>query len=103
MSYSLKNGQPRLPFPTRKVGTPPSQIEIYIIPDNEKEAVLEELYPFVDVPPLTEERFDLHMDKKFIVKDFMVTRENGMNFLVSPYYLEGGGSVIDWMPADFCW
>jgi len=100
MNYSLQNEDTRLPFSTRKVGNAHNQIEIYIIPENEKEAVLKELYPFDDVPPLNEERFDLHMGKNFIVKDFMVTRENNMNFLVSPYYLEGGGSVIDWMPTN---
>jgi hypothetical protein len=43
---------------------------------------------------------DIHADKKFRVKDFMVTREGGMNMLVSPYYFESGGSVIDCIPAD---
>jgi hypothetical protein len=40
---------------------------------------------------------DLHSGKKFLVKDFRVTWEYGMNYLVSPYYPESGGSVIDWV------
>lgn len=45
--------------------------------------------------------YDIHEGKKFVVKDFMVTREGEANFLVSPYYFESGGSVIDWEPIDY--
>jgi hypothetical protein len=69
--------------------------------NRKKGEVLKELYPFIPVPSLDEERYDLHADKTFKVKDFCVTRERGMNFLVSPYYFESGGTVIDWMPVDF--
>ena len=44
--------------------------------------------------------YDIHANKKFIVKEFLVAREDGMNLLVSPYYFESGGSVIDWEPVD---
>ncbi len=93
--------EPRLPFPTRTGQVPGSKVEVYVIPDRKKGEVLKELYPFIPVPSLDEERYDLHADKTFKVKDFCVTREGGMNFLVSPYYFESGGTVIDWMPADF--
>lgn len=33
--------------------------------------------------------------------EFKVVREGGRNYLVSPYYYESGGTMIDWMPADF--
>ena len=39
----------------------------------------------------------MHAEKTFRVKDFMVAREGQMNFLVSPYYFESGGSAIDWV------
>ena len=87
----------RLPFPTRRVRSGDREIEEYVIPEASKAEVLRDLYPFEPVPALDEERYDLHEGKKFVVKDFRVTRENGMNFLVSPYYLQSGGSVIDWM------
>jgi len=29
-----------------------------------------------------------------------VTWEHGMNYLVSPYYPESGGTVIDWMDEN---
>jgi hypothetical protein len=38
--------------------------------------------------------------KKFSLREFRVTREGGMNCLVNPYYEEGGGTVIDWVPPD---
>jgi hypothetical protein len=43
----------------------------------------------------------MHFDKTFVVKDFRVTWEHGMNYPVSPYYLEGSGTVIDWVDEDW--
>jgi hypothetical protein len=93
--------EPRLPFETKKMRVNGGVIEEYIIPEEQKADVLDQLYPFEPVPALDEERYDLHEGKKFLIKDFRVTRENGMNYLVSPYYANSGGSVIDWMPADW--
>lgn len=93
------DGEPRLPFPTKPLVINGTKIEEYIIPDEKKAEVLKQLYIFKPVPKLDEERFDLHSGKKFRVRDYRVTREDGMNFLVSPFYEEGGGTVIDWMPA----
>jgi hypothetical protein len=75
--------------------------EEYVIPLNAKKAVLDRLSPFVEKPELTEELFDLHEEKKFLVADFKVVRENGLNLLVSPYYYSSGGTIIDWVPADW--
>jgi len=30
-----------------------------------------------------------------------MTREDGHNILVNPYYASSGGSAIDWMPPGF--
>jgi hypothetical protein len=88
----------RLPYPTQpmyfEIG---SSVEEFIIPEEDKEIVLAQLYPFSPIPKLTDEMYDLHADKTFIVKDFRVTWEHRMNYLVSPYYPESGGTVIDWM------
>lgn len=92
--------EPRLPFPVKAVHIPSGTIEVYVIPDEKRAAVLEELYPFIPVPSLDEDMYDLHAEKKFKVRDFCVTREGRMNSLVSPYYFESGGTVIDWVPAD---
>ena len=72
-----------------------------MIPDEKREEILKKLYPFEGVPSLDEEKFDLHEGKLFQVREFRVTREHRMNFLVSPYYPNSGGSVIDWMPPEF--
>ena len=88
----------RLPYPTQPLfllnGT---CVEEFLIPEEDKEIVLAQLYPFSPIPQLTDVLYDLHADKTFVVKDFRVTWEHGMNFLVSPYYPESGGTVIDWM------
>jgi hypothetical protein len=90
---------PRLPFPTKPLQIDDYTVEEYIIPEDKKETVLKALYPFVPLPSMSAVRLDLHTGKKFRVRDFRVTREGNMNCLVSPYYEEGGGTVIDWVPA----
>ena len=90
----------KLPFPTRPLKVGNDLVEEYIIPDDKKQEVLEQLYLFDPVPSLQEELFDLHEGKTFIVRDYRVTWERGQNWLVSPYYPSSGGTVIDWLPAD---
>ena len=91
----------RLPYATRPLYFPDgSFVEEFIIPDEDRELVLEQIYPFSPIPKLTYEMIDIHVDKIFTVKDFRVTWEYGMNYLVSPYYPEGGGTVIDWMDPN---
>ena len=91
----------RLPYDTQPMYFPNGiWVEEFIIPEEDKEIVLEQLYPFSPIPKLTDKMYDIHADKTFIVKDFRVTWEHGMNFLVSPYYPESGGTVIDWMDQD---
>ena len=102
MNDDFFNNEPpldeKLPYPTRPMFFPDgTSVEEFIIPEEDKEIVLEQLYPFSPIPKLTDEIFDIHAEKTFIVKDFRVTWEHGMNFLVSPYYPESGGTVIDWM------
>lgn len=87
----------RLPYQTRPMYFPNgASVEEFIIPDEDRELVLEQLYPFSPIPKLTDVMYDIHAEKTFMVKEFRVTWEHGMNFLVSPYYPESGGTVIDW-------
>lgn len=91
----------RLPYQTRRLYFPNgSFVEEFIIPDEDRELVLAQLYPFSLVPKLSDQMIDIHVGKVFTVKDFRVTWEHGMNYLVSPYYPEGGGTVIDWMDPN---
>jgi hypothetical protein len=91
----------KLPYPTKPMYfADGSSVEEFIIPEEDREIVLEQLYPFSPVPTLTDEMYDLHADKMFVVREFRVTWEHGMNYLVSPYYPESGGTVIDWMDQD---
>lgn len=100
MRRPLHYGHEKLPFPTRPLKVQGDTVEEYIIPDDRKAEVLEKLYMFRPVPSLDEEYFDVHEGKKFLVRDFRVTREGRCNVLVSPYYPNSGGTVIDWIPAD---
>lgn len=98
---SIIDAGPVLPYSLRVLPMrygPPAQE--YVIPDAEREAVLQQLYPFYPCPGLQEIRYDLHEEKNFRVGDYKVIRENGRNFLVSPYYSHSGGMVIDWMEGE---
>lgn len=101
MDENLPLDEP-LPYPTRPLFFSDGEcVEEFIIPEEDKEIVLELLYPFSPIPKLTDTMYDLHADKTFIVRDFRVTWEHGMNYLVSPYYPESGGTVIDWVDENW--
>ena len=92
----------KLPYQTRPLFfSNGASVDEFIIPDEDRELVLEQLYPFSPIPKLTDVVYDLHADKTFVVRDFRVTWEHGMNYLVSPYYPESGGTVIDWVDEDW--
>jgi len=93
-------GDSRLPFPTKPLVINGIEVEEYIIPEEKKGMVLKALYPFIPLPSLDEVRLDIHSGKLFKIREFRVTRELHHNWLVSPYYEEGGGTVIDWVPPD---
>jgi len=92
----------KLPYQTKPMYFPNgASVEEFIIPDEDRELVLEQIYPFSPIPKLTDVMYDIHADKTFVVKDFRVTWEHGMNYLVSPYYPESGGTVIDWCDENW--
>lgn len=89
-----------LPYPRKRVKALWGEVEVYEIPEEEKKGVLEKLYPFRPIPSLGRLMEDIHSGKTFRVREFMVTREGRMNVLAAPFYLESGGTVIDWVPAS---
>jgi hypothetical protein len=101
MFKKRKKPDPRLSYPTRPVRAGAETIEEYVIPEEEKIQVFDNLYPFDPVPALNEMMYDLHEERQFRVGDFRVIRGETMDMLVSPYYFNSGGTVIDWMPPDF--
>lgn len=90
----------RLPFPTRAAMISGCAVEEYLIPDDQKAAVLARLYPFAPVPGLDEAWLDAHEDQMFFIREFRVYREGESNVLASPYYESSGGTVIDWVPFE---
>ena len=90
--------QERLEYPTEILKMSNGcEVEKYIIPEEDKQKVLDMLYPFAGQPSLDDELLDIHTDKNFKVRDYIVTREGDGNFLVSPYNAEKGGTVLDWI------
>lgn len=101
MFWNKGSTLPRLSFATRTIGTGTAAIEEYIIPEEQKDRVLEDMYPFEPIPKLTDMMFDLHEERPFQVREFRVVRGKSMDYLVSPYFFNSGGTVMDWMPPDF--
>ncbi len=90
--------QDRLPYPTRRVMLSIGvEVEMYEIPSADRARVFEMMYPFTPMPSLDETVYDLHEGKYFQVGEYEVLREGESNFLVSPYYAESGGTVLDWV------
>jgi hypothetical protein len=74
--------------------------EEYVIPDDMREEALRAFYIFPDPPSLDKTLIDIHVDRPFVVRDYKLVRERNANWLVSPYYYEAGGTVIDWWDED---
>lgn len=99
MSVNGFSPEPRLPFElsVRVAGdATQTRSEEYEIPQESKQAVLEQMYPFENCPGLNEQKFDINAEKLFFVRDFKVVREGGINYLVSPYYYDDAGTVAHW-------
>ena len=95
---AMNGPQEKLDYPTEMLKMSNGcEVERYLIPDEDKEKVFDALYPFIGRPSLDDTLIDIHTSKTFKVRDYIVTREGDGNFLVSPYYAEAGGTVLDWM------
>lgn len=101
LMMQLTGPQPRLDYPTEIMRMSNGcEVERYIIPDADKQKVFNTIYPFSEQPALEEEMIDIHTNKTFKVNDYIVTREGNGNFLVTPYYAEAGGTVLDWIRPE---
>ena len=89
-----------LPFPVQQLKVEGGYVEEYIIPPDRKGEVLKKLYPFVPVPSLNTMMRDIREDKLFKAGEFRVLRGADMDWLVSPYFPNSGGTVIDWVEPD---
>ena len=85
-----------LPYPTQPLSTLYGDTVEYLIPEGQKEKVLNKLYPFGRPPAMTQTMMDIHEKKTFTVKDFKVVQQGDYVLLVSPYFANSGGSVVDW-------
>lgn len=89
--------EPVLPYPLVPFGN----CEEYQLPLESKASFFAENSHFGNRLCMTDTVFDLHSQKFFTLSDYKVIREREINYIVSPYYLEGGGTVIDFMPEQF--
>ncbi|MBR4675455.1 MAG: hypothetical protein IKP00_13395 [Victivallales bacterium] len=99
----ITGAQERLDYPTEPLTMANGcTVERYVIPDEDRQEVLEALYPFCNAPSLDDELMDIHTNTPFKVRDYLAIREGNLNFLAAPRYAEAGGTVLDWvaLPKD---
>ena len=98
MMLAITGPQRKLPYPLVLLQMSDGTFtKEYVIPEEEKEKVLQDLYLFSKVPSMDMVMFDVHEQKYFKVNEFRVIREGGGNFIVSPYYPVSGGTLLDWV------
>ena len=97
MMLAVTGPQPPLNYPTHLLAMSDGTFtKEYEIPAEEREEVFRQLYLFDTPPSMDTVMTDIHEGKKFKVKRFRVIREDGGNFIVSPYYPISGGTLLDW-------
>lgn len=89
---------PELPYKANtKVGKDGVTYSYYDIPAEDRQKILDKLNPFEANLSIDDEMYCLHERKKFKVGDYYVIRYANRNMLVSPYFFESGGMVVDWV------
>ena len=85
------------PLTWKKFNTRSYKFLQYVIPPEEKESVIRKLWMFDGAERLNMDAtyLDIHCNKTFQLKDAIITREDGCNFIMSPYYAEAGGTLLD--------
>lgn len=84
-----------LKYPTRSY----CGLNVYVIPPEEKYEVLKAAYLFEPAPGPNDVLEDIHTGREFLFKDLLVVRNGDLVELETPFFMCGGGSVIDWVPA----
>jgi len=100
MMLAMTGLQKPLEYPRRPMKMADGQLyEEYDIPEADRRKVLEELYPFDNIPAMDDLMLDIHTQTKFKVSEYKAIRQNGGNFIVAPLYAQYGGTLLDWLPV----
>lgn len=75
-------------------------LDVFVIPPEKKYEVLASAYLFSPVPRPNDVLEDIHTGREFLFKDLLVVKNNDRVELETPFFWDGGGSVIDWVPAS---
>ncbi|MBO7533902.1 MAG: hypothetical protein J6T46_07925 [Victivallales bacterium] len=101
MMLTVTGPQEPLDYPTHLLALSDGTFtKEYEIPEEDREKVFRKLYLFDSPPPMDTDMMDIHEGKKFKVRDFRVIREDGGNFIVSPFYPVSGGTLLDWVQCN---
>lgn len=72
---------------------------VFDIPAEEKEKAFEGLDFFSD-RKMDETLIDLHTSRRFLFRDAIVVKDDELIFIASPYYADGGGTIIDFIKDE---
>lgn len=98
MCLMIAGERPELPYPLKVLQCADGTVQqVYDIPEADKAKVFSELWPLDPEPGLDDVMFDLHENKEFKVRDFIVIRWHGGNLIASPYFAHSGGMAVDFV------
>lgn len=86
-----------LPYPLETITLPNGEEDTLYVIDNEEDRVREakRLWPFNSDVDADTELFDIHCNRKCTFKQVRILRYGEYNMIVSPYYAQAGGTVLD--------
>ena len=80
-----------LPMETRdEICEFPLEYFEYIIPEKEKQAVLESIFQFRPIPDFDSDVTDAYLGRKFFFRDCIVVRKHSRNVILTPFYNDIG-------------
>lgn len=82
---------------TLQTGSDDYQYEVYDIPESDICNVVRECYPFLDAPEDTDEILCVHEREFFSLCEAKIIRYRNRNIPVSKFFLQSGGTCIDWI------
>ena len=87
----------KLPYPTHPLVVGEDTCEVYEIPRDELQNAIDIVNPFPNLPlKITDRRHGFIADKNFTVSKCLIIRYKRKNFIVSPWFVENGETIMFW-------
>ena len=104
LDKKLENNHRLLPYPTHDLQIGEYTCQVYEIPQDDMQAVIDEINPLQGVEEINAEElyYDGLKNQTFLMKEAMIIRFDDTNYIVSPWFAEYGSSFfwcVKWRPG----